>query len=67
MSIVGPRTVQHGQDYTLFLSSVDYFDSEKIEISIIGQTLDEVIDTKTFKLGYLRENVTFAVSFHNFL
>ena len=67
MSIVGPRTVQHGQDYKLFLISVDYDDGEEIEISINGQKLDEEIDTKTFKLGYLRENVTFAVSFHNFL
>ena len=63
MSIIGPRTLQHGSDYTLFLSSIDYSKDEKVEISIIGQKTDEEIDTKTFKLGYLGVNVTFAVSF----
>ena len=66
MSIIGPRTVQHGSDYTLFLSSIDYSKDEKVEISIVGQKLNEEIETKTFKLGHLGENVTFAVSFRSF-
>ena len=63
VSIVGPRTVQLGKDYTVFVTSVDYGGDEKLELNLVGQKLGEEIETKIFDLGHFNENVTLNVSF----
>jgi hypothetical protein len=61
LSIVGPRTLHHGKEYSIFVSAIDYY-GEKIEISLTGNKLGEEIASESFKLGHDNKNVTFDVS-----
>lgn len=62
ISIVGPRTVQHGTKFTMFLSAVDY-NSGEVEISLEGNKNGEEINIVVIKLENLQKNVTIDVSF----
>lgn len=55
--------MQLGNDYTVFLSSIEYSEDEKLVLKLDGHKLGEEIDTKTFDLAHLNEDFTFDVSF----
>lgn len=63
-TIVGPRTVQLGEDYKVFLTSKDYYDEEEMEIKLVGTNLEEVDaeDGSTIQLRHHNKEILFKVS-----
>lgn len=63
MSIIGPRTIQHGDDYKVFVTAIDYFDDAKIEISLTGNINEEEFESFILDLPSLNQQVLFNVRF----
>lgn len=59
---MGPRTFQHGSDYTLFLNAIDFLDNEILQLSLTGATDKDEVAIKEIKLNHISQNVTFDVS-----
>lgn len=61
MVIVGPRSVQHGEDYSVFLTARNYYQDEKFELTLTVFGGEEEIKTEQKKLGTNDDKITFKV------
>lgn len=64
MAVVGPRTVQYRQQYSVFVTAIDYDEGTKddVVVSLTGNNLGEEISSKKFDLEFISDKVTFDVS-----
>lgn len=65
--IIGPRTVQFKEDYTVFVTAVDYdeHDNKMLQLSLdgyIGDEKGEQIKTHKIKLKHMNQAIKFYVS-----
>lgn len=59
-SIVGPRTVHHGQDYKMFVSSYD-FDNGTIEITLEETNGSYLIISENYTLHFDSQEIVLPV------
>lgn len=62
-AVIGPRTLQFGQNYNVFVTSTDYdeYDNEKLKLELVGKKFGDEIETKSVDLNFGNKNVTFEV------
>lgn len=67
-TVIGPRTVQFKENYTVFVTATDDYhdDDHEVFVSLRGNQFGDEIGISHFPSGYVNESVTFDVSIFTF-
>lgn len=62
-TVIGPRFVQHKQNYSVVLTAISYYDDEKsIKVSLKGVETFEVFGPYRLTLGFIEKKLVFDLS-----